>query len=326
MQTSTASHLPIDAANTLMSYDWLSLTIWKTYAEIEKYLAVLGLVEGLEHSGHGSQGFHQLYVGTAAFSLSAEPVNGGEFCSLQFPGQACAHVGVDRMRELVTLLVNDRVRFRASRFDVTLDTQQFEVAAVAAARAAGQVQCAAKKFYPFEEWDGDELVGHTLYFGSRKSQKMLRVYLKTDGDSFGSEPFTRLEMEYKGKQAEMQFLQLMAFDLADWLTIAAASLRGFLDISADWWRDWLGAIPCWSIKIRRPVQTLKRALTFLREQVAPTFAAVMMALTDGDVDLMHAEFRKYLSEGAKRMRPRHRRLVKLPPEPDFMTYAWFPIG
>lgn len=314
--------------DTVMSIDWLSLTVWLPYSKLDKYLAVAGVLEGLEHSGHGTRGFHDLYVGLAGFSVGASPVMGDGFCSLVFPGQACDHVGVERLRQLVALLAEDGVRFRPSRFDVALDTQKFEVAAVAEAEAADLVQCNAVVFDERKNVDrgSGALIGHTIYVGSRQSDAMLRIYHKADGDSFGSEPFTRLEMEYKGRRAEMEFLQLMAFDVADWLGIAAASLRGFFDIAADWWRDWLGAAPCWSIKMRRPFQTLERAQRWLKHQVAPTLAAVMIALSDGgDVDLLQENVRLLLDDGIKRMRSRHKRLFELPSERAKTTFAVFGV-
>ncbi len=313
--------------NTVMSIDWLSLTVWLPFGRLDKYLAVLGVLEGLEHSGHGSRGFHELYVGDAGFSVSADPVFGEGYCSLVFPGKACDHVGVERLRSLVALLSGDGVKFRATRLDVALDTQEFDVQAVADAEAAGLVECNATVFDERKNIDrgSGELVGHTIYVGSRESTAMLRMYLKKDGKSFGEQPFTRLEMEYKKLRAEMEFLQLMAFDVADWSRIAGASLRGFFDISADWWRTWLEGVPRWWIKLRRPVQTLERVQRWLRHQVGPTFAATMIALTGGDVDLMYEQMRLFLSDGAERMRSRHKRLFERPSEPPKTTFAVFAL-
>lgn len=292
-------------ADMVFSLDWLSLTVWLSKDMlIAVYLDILGLHEGLEFSGHGGIGFQELHFGKHGFQLYAAPVNakdGAEYCSLRFSGECLHAIGMDALVEFYTALCVDNIRFNCTRLDVAFDTQSFTVAQVEESRSAGLLTCKASTFRPIRDYQGNELRGHTLYFGSRQSSAMLRVYYKTDGHSFGDQPFTRVEMELKGERATFGLLELMAAEMCHWSSMAGAWLNAFIQIGADWWHAFVEGFKTAWLRLSRPPQTLERMGNWIRRQVAPTLACYLAAKTGGEVGEMFDIFGDLMRQGLTRL-------------------------
>lgn len=291
--------------DVVFSLDWLSLTVWLPLDELKPFLKQFIELETLEFSGHGGIGFAQLFWGKHGFQLYAEPVNIKEgektYCSLRFPGECLRAIGLDQLIQFYTCLIECGIRTNATRFDVAYDTQRFTVQDVIDARAAGALDCRASVFREIRETQGEELTGHTVYFGSRSSEAMLRVYYKTDGHSFGNAPFTRVELELKGERAAFHFVELMAAPMADWMRVAGAWLNAFIQIGREWWMAFVEGFKAFWLRISRPPETLERMGKWLRKQVAPTLACYAAATTGGDIDDMFHMFREMTTEGLKRL-------------------------
>lgn len=294
--------------SSVFSIDAVTLTVFLSLEETMKYVELLGLDVGLEHAGHGTKGYADLYTGVAGFRLGASPA-AGKYCTLFLLGEACQYVGVERLQKLVTTLRDDEVRWQVARFDAAIDTQEFEVSAISEAQNAGAVQCAAKVFREIKQTQGGEVTGHTCYFGARSSTAMLRVYYKTDGTSFGDQPFTRVEMEYKKSRANLEFIRLITSPVEWWAELAAQSLRGFISVDAEWWSTWLETVASAWISLQRQIPSIQKTAKWLREQVAPTLAAYVGAVSFGDLDEMSAELLRLVQSGQKRMKKRHERLM-----------------
>lgn len=289
----------------VFSLDWLSLTVWLPLDALKEWLHYFVDLDTLEFSGHGGIGFAQLYWGKHGFQVYALPVNVKEgdktYCSLRFPGECLRAVGLDSLVRFYDGLVRQGVRTNCTRFDVAFDTQAFSVQDVIGARDAKLLDCRANVFREIRETQGEELTGHTIYFGSRSSEAMLRIYYKTDGHSFGDEPFTRVELELKGERASFHFMELMAAPMADWGRVAGAWLNAFIQVGTDWWAAFVAGFKAFWLRISRAPATLERMGTWLRRQVAPTLACYLAAMTAGDVNEMFDSFRDLSREGLKRL-------------------------
>lgn len=290
----------------VFSLDWLSLTVWLPLEELKKFLKDFIDLDTLEDSGHGGIGFSQLWWGKHGFQLYANPVNIKEgdktYCSLRFPGECLRAVGMDNLCRFYASLVEDcAIRVNCTRFDVAFDTQSFSVQDVVDARENGLLECRASVFREIVELQGTDKTGHTVYFGSRQSEAMLRVYYKTDGHSFGDEPFTRVELELKGERASFHFMELMANAMTDWCVVAGAWLTAFVQIGCNWWTEFVAGFRAFWLRLQRAPQTLERMGKWLRKQVAPTLACYLSATTGGDVADMFASFSDLSREGLKRL-------------------------
>ena len=236
---------------------------------------------------------------------NANPVNVSEgkptYCSLRFPGEALRAVGVDFLTDFYAALVNREVRVNCTRFDVAFDTQTFTVQDVVDARKAGVLACRAQVFREITEDQGGERTGHTLYFGARQSEAMLRVYYKTDGYSFGVDAFTRVELELKGNRASFHFQELMAAPMKEWAQLAGGWLKAFIQIGRDWWESFVQSFYAFWLRVCRAPETLEKMGEWLRRQVAPTLACYITAKSGGDVSEMFDIFRRLSEQGLKRM-------------------------
>lgn len=143
----------------------------------------------------------------------------------------------------------------------------------------GKIRTSAKQITPFgKEGVGGEDLGKTLYFGSRQSERMIRVYDK--GKQLETqEDWLRIEIELKGRWAH-QTAKDMAY--GDLLEVGKAVVRQFVMCDLEWYRN-----AVWSGRTGVYVQPEKRPETdhekWLREICVP---AVIKAISS---DMMWVE-------------------------------------
>jgi DNA relaxase NicK len=299
--------------NCVFSVDWLSLTVFTSFDQLEPFIKILGLDAGLEEAGHGSKGFAKLHTGLGGFRVGSEPVtNAQTYCSLVLPGEAMHHVGLEKLVDLFRALDKSGLRWQPSRLDLAFDTQDFTVQDVHKARVDGLIYCRAKRFQEYrneETYERSSLVGHTLYFGSRQSTCMMRVYHKTDGRSFGTEAFTRCELEMKDERARAVLFEMISHPLEKWATFGASVLAGFFSVESTWWDKFIDSAAGWWVSIARKLSTIEKKRAWLEKQIARSLAAVTMAHTGGDVEAMFAAFRELLEVGLEKFTAHDRALV-----------------
>jgi DNA relaxase NicK len=312
--------------SAVFSFDWVTFTIHASIVDVIPLVALLGLAEGLEDAGHGLQGYGRALRGQANFTLGCEPGAGREYCSLFLSGQTLDFVGVDRLVLFYAALCETRLKFNISRCDLAFDTQDFPVMAVREAREAGLVECRAKTYNPVgPSYKGDVMTGHTLYFGSRESDALLRIYHKMDGSSFGDEAFTRVELQLMDDRALFAFLSIMASDMSEWAGMAGNLLLGYFNIAAEWWSDWVAGFGQAWLKVRRKVPAIAAMENWLFKAVAPTLATWVAARTGGDVDDMSSAVRALLNHGHGRLGGRHKAIIEGfngDPKTDFAVFAF----
>lgn len=312
---------------SVFSVDWLSLTVWCDEKTVRLYIRdFFGAQQekALEYSGHGGSLFNRLCVGLDGMQLYSEPlreIEGKPYCSFRLPGSSLRAVGLSQVQAFYEALIEENIHVTCTRMDTAFDTQTFTVGDFREAHFNMEVQTKSKNFKEFVTYAAEKITGHTLYFGSRQSETMLRVYLKTDGDSFGEGvPFTRVELELKGKRGAFAFVELMAWDMAHWAVTAGQWLTAFVDVAQDWWARFVeGFVSCW-MAIKRKSSTMNKKRAWLLEQVSKTLATVVIADGGGDVDEMFVEFRKLVAEGWGKMSRREKDFVKFWTEGD--EYIW----
>jgi len=292
-------------------------------------LSLLGVDVGLEYSGHGGLGFQQVHTGQNGFQLYTNPVNESQvFVSLNLPAKALQAIGLDRFTAAYEWLCEQGLRgvkWNCTRLDLAFDTQAFTVQKFVDAWDGAHIKTAAHegteiKGKPKRMRDkfGDLIrvpvevlksMGHTFYIGSRQSLAMMRVYNKMDGISFGTEYFTRVELELKKERAMASLLEIMAGAAADMSKLAARYINGFLQIDLPWWNKFIGeAAAAWT-KIKQAVPTVESIGKWLRKQVAVSFATYISAVSQGEVESLQDEINDLLSDGRRRFSKKHRELI-----------------
>lgn len=313
----------------VFSLDWVRLTIWLTHEQVQPMLSLLGVDVGLEHTGHGGLGFQNVFQGLNGFQLYANPVNEAQvFVSLNLPSKCLQAIGLDRFTAGYTWLCEqglNGVEWNCTRLDIAFDTQQFKVVDLVNAWDDGLIDCASEtaseikgKAKRKRDKDGqlidldDETLnrlGHTFYIGSRQSLAMLRVYNKLDGISFGSDTFTRVELELKKERAMATLLDVMAGEPGQMAVAAARYINGFLRVATDWWTDFIGTMESAWVKIKQAVPTVESIGRWLRGQVAVSFSTYIHAVSQGESDVIMAEINELLTDGRKRFSKRHKEMI-----------------
>lgn len=163
-----------------------------------------------------------------------------------------------------------------------------------------------------------ESAGHTLRFGNRVSDSFLRIYDKrAERIEKGEEdpgPWMRAELEFKGKKAH----RLAERFIDEGCEVIAQVFMGLLDFkrpgqdvnksrweTCGWWVAFLGSARKASAGLPRPERTLARCIAYVSKYWAPTLAFLASA-EGGAIDGIE----KMISEGARRMQPWQRRLLR----------------
>ncbi len=165
-----------------------------------------------------------------------------------------------------------------------------------------------------EEGFGSEY-GLTIYFGSRKSDLMIRVYDKAaerdaKKKAILSEACTRWELELKNEYADKVAAMLSDGQLIG--TVATgifANYLRFIELDAtrksrcstiDTWLDFLASASKLSLWQKGSPATIESSIGWVKHQCAPTFAMICFAM-DGDLGFLT----ELLNDGRGRMTKKH---------------------
>lgn len=139
--------------------------------------------------------------------------------------------------------------FKFTRIDLALDVKDrglFDL--IKMATSTGNLKTRWKSWRTVEERTTvtNELLGRTIYFGSRKSEVMLRVYDKALEQGL-QEDWTRLELEIKGDSAQNCFEKLRNYPISELMPLILNNYIDFIDKKAnsnvsrcprlDWWAE-----------------------------------------------------------------------------------------
>jgi len=148
-----------------------------------------------------------------------------------------------------------------------------------------------------EKEDASGFGRDTCYFGSRQSERFLRVYNMRGP--------TRLEVEYKGKRAALVASEILKEEVDKWFSISISHLLDFIDIEASWWKEFTGDTERAYAKLHSSKEkSFEKKREWLLKQVSPTFAAVK-EVTNGEIIF------EMLDEGERRMYRNHPDLIAL---------------
>ena len=121
---------------------------------------------------------------------------------------------------------------------------------------------------PFEPKENGEIGTYTLYFGSRQSERMIRVY-----DRRG---FTRLEFELKQKRADLIAKQIFReSEASEAFDIVLSHLRDYVNFDAAWWEEFVSGVGRAWATVTTPREITEATITsWLAHQVAPSLSTI----------------------------------------------------
>lgn len=169
----------------------------------------------------------QHYAESLRWSNGSKILFGGDYqndtCHAIIPGQACAECNP---LHLLRVLVNDyKLPVKLTRLDIALDVPGSYTQAVEQNIGLYAYQMRSALF--IQKYSrARELIGCTFYWGSRTSDRMLRVYDKMIDEL----PYTRFEVELKGAWAETMLKAILG--LSSLSSLAGSAFSRLFKIEA----------------------------------------------------------------------------------------------
>lgn len=222
--------------------------------------------------------------------------------------------------ELGFLAKVQKLAKNVSRMDVAVDVfhGSIDLRRLEADWRAGRVATRFKGMTPYQAAVAPgavELKPNTLYFGSGKSDSMIRAYDK--GIEAGTAPegqHIRIELQRRNENAGLMLAHIVKEGRLSAAVDIMASLLEFKAYKADfnksrvpmadYWATFLDGAKKAKLAVAKPTLTIERAVQWLHKQVAPIFAAVIEH-SGGDL----SEVVEMIRGGRERYRPKHRALV-----------------
>lgn len=218
---------------------WLAITLHTNPQAVAEYIMDVLVGEPLSspddwpskfiNTGATGRYYKAIYSGPFGISLYAYPTL-GKHCHLEVKGEAIEEIGQARAFEFLQYLHDLKApaaegeteqkpaRWLARRVDIALDGGTFIPKDCYAAFLRCDIRCEANR--KSHRWvssaDGD-----TLYLGSRSSGRLARIYNRRGP--------TRVELESKGRWAELLGKILAVEGSADFERFAIAYVRQFVD-------------------------------------------------------------------------------------------------
>jgi hypothetical protein len=223
------------------------------------------------------------------------------------------------------LVIGECYGLRCSRIDVALDDHEKQIPlslVEQARRDRNYFNVRSTSVVISDDVISDER-GQTIYFGSRQSEAMLRVYDKTV-ESKGKQIGNRWEVEFHDTKADdclSEWLAGMAFDERTANKLLVDLVLGTVDfrdrskgdknrkrcLPLGWFTEMcemLAAVPV-RLRVARPIPSMQRTVDYLKKSVAPSLAAMAKVLG--------AKFDWFLNEqikdGDRRMTNQRRKMV-----------------
>ena len=318
----TSKQLPIrfeGVPKSFFSLDWLTFTVHGDETVMKRVLKMFDVAEW--DIGNGGRGFKSSLVGLDNLRVYVNPVNGGEYFSVDLPGRALERVGVLKVFEVLRSLDQFQYRWNTTRVDLAFDTRQFTTTRVWHAVERGAFTCNVHRenVRQFHSVDGQS---DTIYFGSSKSLALLRIYRKTD-DEFnpvmGSEPFTRVELQLRKERSD-HAVRLLLYEKSEmWAERAASVLLGFIRFEGGWWEKWLGTVKAVWAKVKQVKPTVRKIEQWLHVQVVASLATYLDAMAK--VRPVDEVIEELVALGREKYKSRHRAAIRLFEEGDMALFA-----
>jgi DNA relaxase NicK len=289
---------------------WLSFTIHApseeaTYIYENLYKDTFGALVSL---GNGGRGFKEIQTGLNGFKIYLHPTGGDDvYFHFEIPGEACDSLRWEYYFALVNYLeANYPNKYFFKRIDLAFDDVPFTPQDVEEAIIADNIRSLAKRESleifnsPYKQNDNGEIGCYTVNFGSRSSERMVRVYNKRG--------YTRVELQTKDARAHAIGMQLLNLqDINSWFPVMISHLLDFMDLNTPWWKEFISGNGRAYLTVSEPRKAeLERLAKWFDNQIAPAFSVLVDAM-DG------TKLQQMIKQGRKRRNAKYEDLLRIPP-------------
>jgi DNA relaxase NicK len=257
---------------------WLAFTI---HAPNEEAFALYDLLfrqhfGEMEPLGHGGRGFREIYHSLLEFKIYLTPIlDNGDYFHFEIPGQACDVLPPDYFPALGEYLeCNFPDKYSFTRLDFAFDHVPFTPQQAENAIRENQLRSLAKRasleihVSPFAKRDDGIEGTYTVEFGSRTSERMIRVYNKRG--------FTRLEFQIKDKRAQLITRTIFKRpNKEEWFYIMLAHLLDYIEFKTDWWDTFIdGTARAGATVTTAKELTTEKMVNWVDKQVGPALSVM----------------------------------------------------
>lgn len=276
--------------------DWLQFSlpegnlIEETLEELNWYVP-----SDFQHMPSGMLGYESQLVGAAGCRVLSTP--GRPEHHVILPGKWCE--SVDQVCNTVMLQwIKDR-NGKITRLDIAGDDQKKLIRPVELNRIWMDTRQVVTKMRtgPFHS-NAISGQGDTQYFGSKKSDRLLRVYDK-DVESQGLNDSVRWEIQLRNEMAQRCGDMILHVGINETYLSTLVGIVDFRDrIGAnvtrtqrvDWYQTLVNDAKRADYSLPKPVQTIESMAGYINHQAAPTLAALVEA-RHGELDFLHTMIR-----------------------------------
>lgn len=205
---------------------------------------------------------------------------------------------------------------KATRLDVYVDNfdGSLQLENVLAALKSGDFSSRCRQWSHIYERDRKDLLGETIYVGSRKSDSFFRFYNK-ELESEGKIKSIRMEYQSRDEVANTLFFTFLFTDNKNWAELLFSLLLDRIDFRQrkhrkdikrgprlPWWKRFVDNLDNFRWNVIRSTPRLDSALGWFESHLSTLLGSLTCLLTtDGFVDYIQAVARL----GRQRMLPRH---------------------
>lgn len=261
-------------------------------------------------SGSSIRIFYEHFVESRSAPTPFEDGVAYDYDDYAFDSSILAHL-MDKVKKLG----------HVTRLDLAIDDCPAEYYSVREVYLKVQAQLFVSKFrswrYVKDAKDTGEVIGETLYLGSRRSDIMLRVYDKqleriAKGVEDAEElPWVRWEFELKNEYANVALLDIIAG--TDVGSLVFGILSNYFRIiklddsnksrcsSEKKWQRFIGEVEKLQLFVKHELPTLKDKQDWVLRQVAPTITGLLIA-NYGDISFLTEHSDLHMKRMSKQLR------------------------
>lgn len=300
----------------IATIDWLEFTVFEvSVLEIVENL-LDDKIENYTTAKKGKLGYRKQIMNKNVYILSQGNENMG--IHVIATGRGCRQL--EERTSLILLLNKLKVlKSQVTRIDLALDDyggDKIKIKNIISDANRGNLVSKWKTFTIIQEKEikNQKKLGNTIYFGSRKSDIMLRIYDKGLEQGILGSKWTRLELEIKKEKAKV-LQEIIAEDIGFYISRILNQYIRFLEKRSDknksrwptaiYWQEILNTTEKLKLSRVKEEKTIDDVKFWIEKQIAPSLALIMLA-DEGDYGFLDYQ----IEQGFKRLKDKHYKILE----------------